>query len=257
MLYRPAMFRMLRTSQTLGALALSFSLALGGCHGRASSHDADHNSATPKSNELPPLTFKAETPNLLLTWIDDAGDFHVVDKPADVPDAGKKNVRVVLTDKEAGTGEQVYVSDLSQPGPDGSFTTHTVSRAAWDELGADKRKSRLEALAPSSATPPSPAASASAAANANAGAIVVIIYGASWCKPCHDAENYLRRKGLNVIKKDIEENEAAAREMKQKLDRAGIPGASIPVIDVMGKLLVGFSATALDRAVEAARASRL
>jgi hypothetical protein len=40
--------------------------------------------------------------------------------------------------------------------------------------------------------------------------------------------------------------------MKRKLDRAGMGGASIPVIDVMGRILVGFSPGALDRAVQAA-----
>ena len=46
-------------------------------------------SAAPRSNELPPLTVKADTPNLLLTWIDPQGDFHVVQKPADVPNDGQ------------------------------------------------------------------------------------------------------------------------------------------------------------------------
>jgi glutaredoxin len=208
---------------------------------------------------LPPLAVKAETPNLLLTWIDEQGDFHVVDKPADVPAPARGNVRVVVTDKEAGTGEQVYVADLNQTGADGSYPTRSLSRSAWDELGASKRKARLEALAPTSATPEAASAGSIGSANgpSSANAIVVVIYGASWCKPCHDAENYLRRKGVQVIKKDIEENEAAAREMKQKLDRAGMQGASIPVIDVMGRLLVGFSTVALDRALETARGTKL
>ena len=220
----------------------------------AAPSEGDPNSAAPKVTELPPLKVKSDSPNLLLTWIDDQGDFHVVDKPADVPEAARKTVRVVVTDKEAGTGEQVYVADLNQSGADGTYTTKTLSRAAWDELGATKRKARLEALAPSSASPPAPSASAAGPA---VGSLIVVIYGADWCKPCHDAENYLKRKGVQVIKKDIEQNEAAAREMKQKLDRAGMGGASIPVIDVMGRILVGFSAQSLDRALEVARSTRL
>ena len=233
-------------------------LALG-CHTRTHS-DAD-NTAAPKSNELPALSIKADTPNLLLTWIDDKGDFHVVDKPGEVPAEARGAVRVVATDKEAGTGEQVYVADLNQTAPDGSYKLKTLSRGAWDELGASKRKSRLEALAPASAAPSSSSApnagdAPRVAAKAAQGSVLAIIYGASWCKPCHDAEAYLRAHGANVIKKDIEENEAAAGEMRQKLARAGMGGASIPVIDIMGRILVGFSPSALDRALDAARGTK-
>ena len=34
--------------------------------------------------------------------------------------------------------------------------------------------------------------------------VTVIIYGADWCKPCHQAEDYLRSKGVRVVKKDVE-----------------------------------------------------
>jgi hypothetical protein len=44
--------------------------------------------------------------------------------------------------------------------------------------------------------------------------------------------------------------------MKSKLDRAGLRGASIPVIDVMGRVLVGFSPSSVDGALEAAQSSK-
>ncbi len=53
--------------------------------------------------------------------------------------------------------------------------------------------------------------------------------------------------------KDIEETPGAAAEMRDKLSRAGNHGGSIPVIDVRGQILIGFSAPSLDRAL--ARAS--
>ncbi|HET9954264.1 MAG TPA: glutaredoxin family protein [Polyangiaceae bacterium] len=244
------------------SLILGVLVGLGGCHkNSAEAHDdhgsADPGSAAPKSATLPPLVLKADTPNLLLTWIDEQGDFHVVDKTSDVPAEARKTVRVVVTDREAGTGEQVYVANLSAPATDGSFSVTSMSRAAWDELGATKRKARLEALAP-----PPPSALASAAGSAPsakpaASSVVVIIYGASWCKPCHDAESYLKRRGVNVVKKDIEESEVAANEMRAKLERAGKGGASIPVIDIGGRLLVGFSPAAIEKALETARTKTL
>jgi glutaredoxin len=229
-----------------------------GCH-KGSSDDADTSSAAPKPQELPALVVKPDTPNLLLTWIDDSGDFHVVDKPSDVPPEGKKLVRVVVADKEAGTGELIYVTNLNETTADGSYRTHTMTRAAWDELGASRRKARMEALAPATAPSAAPAGSAagpSGSARPGSGPLVAIIYGASWCKPCHDAERYLKQRGITVIKKDIEENEAAAAEMRRKLERANLPGASIPVIDIGGHMLVGFSPAALDHALEAARGTQ-
>ena len=44
--------------------------------------------------------------------------------------------------------------------------------------------------------------------------------------------------------------------MRQKLERAGRNGASIPVIDLMGQILVGFSPSALDRAIKTAEAAK-
>jgi glutaredoxin len=219
----------------------------------------DRTGAAPSRSELPPLELRDDTPNLLLTWIDEAGDFHVVQKIADVPETGRADVRVVVTTKEEGTGSHVYVADLRKKNPEGSYPVRSTTRAAWDEKGASKRKARLEAL-----VPPAPSAPGSGSAPAPSeqppakldGKIVAIIYGADWCKPCHDAARYLKQRGVTVIEKDVEKSDLVQQEMQTKLKRAGLGGASIPVIDVMGQMLVGFSPRALDRAVEAARNSK-
>jgi glutaredoxin len=240
------------------ALGLILASALGACRGneQPGTDGTKPASAAPVSNELPPISVKADTPNLLLTWIDEKGDFHVVQKPADVPATSRAEVRVVLTDREEGTGKLVYVADLGSTTPDGSYRIKTMTRAQWDELGASRRKARLEALAPSavpsaSGIPEAPGKPAQPSAR-----ITAIIYGASWCKPCHSAEAYLKGRGVNVIDKDIDESDAARSEMQHKLARAGLGGASIPVIDVMGQILIGFDPRALDRAIEAAQASK-
>jgi hypothetical protein len=44
--------------------------------------------------------------------------------------------------------------------------------------------------------------------------------------------------------------------MRQKLARAGRSGSSIPVIDLMGQIMVGFSPMAIDQAIEAARSAK-
>lgn len=247
-----------RITHTLASL-LALSVALSGCRKQAAPAPSDDTGAVPKPTELPPLEIKEDSPNLLLTWIDDKGDFHVVQKPADVPKEGRDQVRVVVTTREEGTGKLVYVSNLNEVTPSGAYRVRTMTRAAWDELGAGKRKARLEALAPSAVPAPAePVANAQPGApnapkKALASGISATIYGASWCKPCHDTAKYLKQRGVTVVDKDIDENPVAAAEMRQKLERAGRSGSSIPVIDLMGQILVGFSPMALDQAIEAAR----
>jgi glutaredoxin len=203
---------------------------------------------------LPELVVRDDTPNLLLTWIGDDGDFHVVEKVEAVPAEHRDRVRVVSTTDAAGTGASVYVADLGAQRPDGTYGVTTLPRAEWEKLGADRRKTRLEALAPGHAPPaldlaqPAPPGAAEAASPISA-----IVYGADWCKPCHDAERYLKSLGVSVTKKNIEESRAAQAEMQEKLARVNRHGAGIPVIDVMGKIFVGYSPGPLKQAVDAAR----
>lgn len=252
----------------LGGALLLLALAVAtsaGC--RRSQDESGKDSGTaPKTAELPPLEVKADTPNLLLTWIDDKGDFHVVQKPADVPSGSRATVRVVVTTREEGTGNLVYVANLDETTATGAYRLKTMPRAEWEELGAGKRKARLEALAPSAlpstSPPPSgggeqkPPSGSGAGVKPPATGVVAIVYGADWCKPCHDAERYLKQRGATVVKKDIEASEVAADEMRRKLERIGRAGASIPVIDIMGQIQIGFSPAALEQALATAREAR-
>src|SRR6185312_17141705 len=78
---------------------------------------------------------------------------------------------------------------------------------------------------------------------------VVVIYGAEWCGACHEAAKYLRSKGIPYVDKDVEKDPAAAREMQAKLAKSGLHEGSIPVIDVRGKIMVGFNAAEIAAAL--------
>jgi glutaredoxin len=225
-------------------------IASAGCN-RRTNGDREPSASTPQSGDLPRLELKDSTPDLLLTWVDTKGDFHVVQKIADVPEPARERVRVVRTTQQAGTGKLLYVADLRKKSAAGTYPVSTMTRAEWDEIGADRRKKRLEALAPSAS-----ASGQAAPLKANPDDIAVVVYGASWCKPCHDAERYLKRRGVNVKLKDIEQDNLARAELQHKLKRANLPStAQIPIIDVSGQLLVGFSPSALDRALRTAEAA--
>jgi glutaredoxin len=233
-------------------LAVTLVAAAGACD-RDEPSPPEQPAHVPRADELPPLELRDDTLDLLLTWIDPKGDFHVVQKPADVPKQARKQVRVVVATREEGTGRLVYVADLGKKGADGSYPVRTMTRAQWDELGASKRKARMEALTPSAAPP----SDAGVAPKAEAGQVAAVVYGAEWCKPCHDAERYLKQRGVRVVYKDIEQSDVARKEMQTKLRQANMPAtASIPIIDVGGRILIGYSTAAIDHAIAAAQASK-
>ena len=78
----------------------------------------------------------------------------------------------------------------------------------------------------------------------------VTIYGVEWCGPCHQAAAFLSKRGVQYVERNIEGDEDAQREMQTKLQRAGLRAGSIPIIDVKGNILVGFSPQAVDRALQ-------
>ncbi|MBI5535268.1 MAG: NrdH-redoxin [Deltaproteobacteria bacterium] len=211
---------------------------------------SDDDGTEPVVKELPKLELRDETPELTLTWLDAKGDFHVVTKIADVPVEGRDAVRVYVGGRQEGTGDQFYVADLRVKSGDGTYPVTTMSRSEWDLLAERRRAKTLAQANPSGSGRAPPTSTEQPPIAPPTSKLTVIVYGAEWCQPCHDAMKYLRRKGINAVEKNIEEDEGARREMEQKLRRAGIPGrGSIPVIDVRGKILQGFSSRELDKAI--------
>lgn len=208
---------------------------------------------------LPPLTLRDDTPNLLLTWLDDKGDAHTEVSVADVPAPGRAPVRVIVTDRSEGHGNRFYVADLGRKKADGSYEVSTMTRAEW-EAEIDKRRSAYLAKHAPPPPPPGPGPSAGpgtepepTAPPVSAEGLVAIVYGADWCKPCHMARAYLEKRGVKVVHKDVDRDPAAQAEMARKLERSGQRGAAIPVIDVAGTILVGFSTAAIDAAIARAK----
>jgi glutaredoxin len=203
-----------------------------------------------------PIVVRADTEGLLLTWIDDKGDFQVETSVANVPMIGRDSVRVVDPNKDEGThADRVFVVDLRQAGVDGTFPVRTMTRADFEAIAVARREKTGPTLA-SAAPRPSQAPSNTQAPTGNDDGAqkpstrpAVIIYGAEWCGACHDAARYLRAKGIAFIEKDVEKDPGAAREMQQKLAHNGLHSGSIPVIDVRGRVMVGFNPHEVDDAL--------
>jgi glutaredoxin len=184
---------------------------------------------------VPPPVVTDTSTDLLFTWIDEKGEFHVEQKVADVPVAAREVVRVSDPVKDPAKLDDVFVADLRTAGPAG-YPVRTMPRPEFEKIAVERRQKTGKVLTPQGAAsaPPAP---------------MVVIYGASWCGPCHQAASYLRQRGVPFIEKDIEQDGTANREMQAKLASAGMRGGSIPVIDVRGKILVGFDQGAMDRAL--------
>lgn len=210
----------------------------------------------------PPFAVSDASEGFLFTWVDAKGDFHVEQKAADVPIAGRDVVRVVDPAREDGThADRIFVADLRTAGPGGNYPTKVTTLAEFDKVALDRRQGKLPTLADDGGAPttvptaiagndqPPPQPTVGGGDPVNTAHPTVIIYGASWCGACHEAEAYLRKKNVPYVDKDIEKDAVAAREMQGKLRQAGLPGGSIPVIDVHGKVMVGFNAAEIDQAL--------
>jgi len=81
--------------------------------------------------------------------------------------------------------------------------------------------------------------------------INVIIYITSWCGYCRKAREYLQSLRVNLVEYDIEKNPSMEKEMLSK--SGGAKG--VPLIDVEGIIIRGYSPSAIKGAVERRRNS--
>jgi glutaredoxin len=230
----------------LAASLVSVTLCLG-CSRKPSSDHDEKPELQSEEKDFPEADFtvKKGMTDGLFTWIDQDGSFQIADKPEDVPAHGRSTVRVVKEGHSPGGPEHVYVVDLTALDQKSKFDVRAITRTEWEVLGKKQRDDRVAALVPPpTKDDPSPA---------DLG-VDAIVYGADWCKPCHLAEDYLKKRGARVVKKDIEEDPSAAAEMRRKLKSAGMSGSSIPVLDVGGTILRGFSESSVESALKRAAA---
>lgn len=68
----------------------------------------------------------------------------------------------------------------------------------------------------------------------------IVVYGAAWCGACADARAWLEARGVVHTFRDVERDAEAARDAVATCVEVGAPTGRIPVIDVAGRVLVGF-----------------
>ncbi|MGB9521231.1 MAG: glutaredoxin family protein [Anaerolineales bacterium] len=70
----------------------------------------------------------------------------------------------------------------------------------------------------------------------------VIIFTTPTCSFCNAAKRYFREKGIQFKDIDVSRDTAAARDMVRRSGQMGVP-----VIDIGGKIVVGFDRAKIDR----------
>ena len=211
-------------------------LALAACGSEGATAGQEENGAEGASaGEViePPFPVRGELEGLMLTW-NDAEGTHLAERRSDVPESARAEVRVDSPSlaPEDRDPESVFVADLRAPGENGSFTVRRMPRTAFEERARAARQ---------------PVAGEPSAAGAASGEIIV--FGASWCGACRQAEAYLRQRGVAFVERDIEQDPAARQDMMRRARAAGISANGIPIIDIRGRVMQGFDAGAIDRAL--------
>ena len=185
----------------------------------------------------------------LFTYAEPAGTFSTTDKPETIPESARGLVRVIEpTEQMKGAGDRVYVTNVGELVAKGKSSAKAMSREAFETAalaalpGGQSSPFAAQQMAPA----PIPAAGGSPPTTPPGGTAapgttpVVTIYGTSWCGACRSAREYMASHKIPFADKDIEKDPAAARELADKAAKMGIPTDRIPIIDVRGRLLLGF-----------------
>ena len=72
------------------------------------------------------------------------------------------------------------------------------------------------------------------------------VYSTPTCQWCTITKNYLRSKNFAFEDVDVSKNREAAMEMIKKSGQRGVP-----VIDISGKIIVGFDQHRIDKLIKA------
>lgn len=73
---------------------------------------------------------------------------------------------------------------------------------------------------------------------------MVTIYSADWCAYCHATKQYLDKKNVKYEERNIEKNPEYATEAEELSGQSGIP-----VLDIDGKIIIGFNRPEIDKAL--------
>lgn len=189
--------------------------------------------ASPESEVVtPPFAVRGDAERLVLTWFDREG-VHSAPTRHDIPEDRRAEVLVDSLEipPDQRDADHVFVADLRATREDGSYVVRRLTRERFDALVDGARAAAEEAEAVVASNDP------------------VVVFGASWCGACRQAEAYLHSHDIPYVEHDIEREPGARADMQRRARAAGIQATGIPVIDVHGRVMQGFDPQAIERAL--------
>lgn len=213
---------------TFVTLAVLTSIAGIGCSVRSGADTPDAGAA-----DAPPprIRVTADRDDLVFTFQDPkSGAFATASSAADVPEGARDAVVVTdlsLSPQQRQAGRYIYLTDLTEPRPDGTYPVSVASRYGFE----------------------SQATGTATVAGGSGGQVVV--YTAAWCGVCKSTKRLLRQWGVSFVDKDVEASRSAQLELASKAARANARPSGVPVIDVSGTLLLGLDEQRLRETLKA------
>jgi len=152
----------------------------------------------------------------LFTYVEPAGTFATTDKPEIIPEQSRKMVRVI-DPGQTKTKEltDVYTTNVMDLLKSGKATARPLPREAFETAA-------IAQLPPGESSPFAPGRRT------------------SWCGACRAARQYFAEHKIPFADKDVEQDASAARELAEKAAKMGIPTDRVPILEVRGRLLLGF-----------------
>jgi glutaredoxin len=150
-----------------------------------------------------------------------------------------KNGNIFFSDKPPSADKNAEVRTFKDD-PEPNFRTTPKVDSQKPKSGGTEEKTSLSSQKPKSKSPERKRSYSN---------INVIVYSTSWCGYCRKAKEYLRSLNVNLVEYDIEKDPGKAKEMLSK--SRGSTG--VPLIDVEGIIIQGYSQRAIEDAVEKRR----
>ncbi len=188
---------------------------------------------------LTPMRIAADA-EMGFVYADLSGKFRTAGRVSGVPRASRAVVRVIDPTAKAGQRgdyDLVHIVDLTGAAGAGGFETRLVARS-------DFERHAIARLPPGVASRVQiPGADSATGELASHGQIIV--YSTSWCGACKQLRDFLRSRQVEFVERDVEREVGAAAELAGKSAAAGIAADRVPIIDVRGRILVGFDSVRL------------
>jgi len=209
----------------------------------------------PEQTRLPPVEVvrgDGGAGSWLFTHVAAQGGFITIDDPAKIPEGARRIVRVIdpsANALERRDSTQVYVVDARELLSRGKAQGTPMSREGFETAALAQLPpgaSSLLAAGPTAAPASPEGSSAAEGGTPTQGVPVVVLYGTSWCGACKAARKYLGERKIPFAERDVERDPVAARELADKGARLGVATDRVPILEVRGRLLVGFDPVRLE-----------